>query len=270
MDTPPLDLNRERAFGGIQRLYGAQALERLQQAHVTVVGLGGVGSWAAEALVRSGVGQLQLIDLDHVAESNLNRQSQALTSTLGQAKVVALAERLRLINPHCQLQCVEDFLSADNMARLLDNTSAVLDAIDEVRTKTALAAYCRDQGLRLVMCGAAGGKTDASRVRVADLALTHNDALLSKVRARLRKEYGFPGAQVRAKKMGISAVYVDQPPALALACTPGSALSCAGYGSAMHVTACVGLVAVGELLSWLTPPPPHLLEAKMVRVSDTA
>ncbi len=242
-----------RAFGGINRLYGAHALARLQQAHVTVVGLGGVGSWAAEALVRSGVGRLRLIDLDHVAESNLNRQAQAHTSTLGQAKVVALAERLQLINPHCQLECVEDFLSADNLASLLDGTSAVLDAIDEVRTKAALAAYCRKRGLLLVMCGAAGGKTDASRVRVADLALTHNDALLSKVRARLRKEYGFPSGQTRARKMGIGAVYVDQPPTAAPPdCMLGTALSCAGYGSAMHVTATVGLVAVGQLLHWLT------------------
>ncbi len=242
-----------RAFGGINRLYGAHALALLQQAHVTVVGLGGVGSWAAEALVRSGVGRLRLVDLDQVAESNLNRQAQALTSTLGQAKVVALAERLRLINPHCKLECVENFLSADNMASLLDTTSAVLDAIDEVRTKAALAAYCRNQGLRLVMCGAAGGKTDASRVRVADLALTHNDALLSKVRTRLRKDYGFPSGEARAKKMGISAVYVDEPPAAPpMDCMPGAALSCAGYGSAMHVTATVGLVAVGKLLHSLT------------------
>ncbi len=242
-----------RAFGGINRLYGANALARLQQAHVTVVGLGGVGSWAAEALVRSGLGRLRLVDLDQVAESNLNRQAQALTSTLGQAKVVALAERLRLINPHCQLECVEDFLNANNMASLLDTTSAVLDAIDEVRTKAALAAYCRNQGLRLVMCGAAGGQTDASRVRLGDLSLTHNDPLLSKVRARLRKDYGFPSGQARAKKMGINAVYVDEPPAAPLMdCMPGTALSCAGYGSAMHVTATVGLVAVGQLLNWLT------------------
>ena len=247
------DLDCARAFGGINRLYGPQALARLQQAHVTVVGLGGVGSWAAEALVRSGLGRLRLVDLDHVAESNLNRQAQALTSTLGQAKVVALAERLRLINPQCQLEGVEDFLNTDNMTHLLDNTSAVVDAIDDVRTKAALAAYCRKRGLSLVMCGAAGGKTDASRVRVADLALTHNDPLLSKVRARLRKEYGFPGGQSRAKKMGISAVYVDEPPAAApMDCMPGTALSCAGYGSAMHVTATVGLVAVGQLLNWLT------------------
>jgi tRNA A37 threonylcarbamoyladenosine dehydratase len=252
VDTPSLPLNRERAFGGIQRLYGAQALKRLQQAHVTVVGLGGVGSWAAEALVRSGVGQLKLIDLDHVAESNLNRQAQALTSTLGQAKVVALAERLRLINPDCQLQCVEEFLSADLLPTLLSAETAVLDAIDEVRTKAALAAYCRDQGLPLVMCGAAGGKTDASRVRIVDLALTHHDRLLSRVRSRLRKDYGFPGAQVRAKKMGVCAVYVDQHPATAPACTTGSALSCAGYGSAMHVTASVGMAAAGQLLNWLT------------------
>lgn len=242
-----------RAFGGINRLYGANALARLQQAHVTVVGLGGVGSWAAEALVRSGLGRLRLIDLDQVAESNLNRQAQALTSTLGQAKVVALAERLRLINPHCQLEYIEDFLNANNMASLLDTTSAVLDAIDEVRTKAALAAYCRNQGLRLVMCGAAGGKTDASRVRLGDLSLTHNDPLLSKVRAQLRKDYGFPSGQARAKKMGINAVYVDEPPAAPpMDCMPGTALSCAGYGSAMHVTATVGLVAVGQLLNWLT------------------
>lgn len=242
-----------RAFGGINRLYGANALARLQQAHVTVVGLGGVGSWATEALVRSGLGRLRLIDLDHVAESNLNRQAQALTSSLGQAKVVALADRLRLINPHCQLECVEDFLNASNMASLLDTTSAVLDAIDEVRTKAALAAYCRNQGLHLVMCGAAGGKTDASRVRLGDLSLTRNDPLLSKVRARLRKDYGFPSGQARAKKMGINAVYVDEPPAAPpMDCMPGTALSCAGYGSAMHVTATVGLVAVGQLLNWLT------------------
>lgn len=247
----PLDVDPARRFGGIARLYGEAGLARLQAAHVCVIGIGGVGSWGAEALARSGVGRLTLIDLDHVAESNLNRQAHAMEATLGQAKVLAMAERIAGINPACRVTPVEEFVDPENVATLLAaDFDGVFDAIDHQRAKVALAAHCRRRGLRLVMAGAAGGQTDPTRIRVDDLARTVQDPLLSKVRARLRLEHGFP--RDPKKKFGVEAVFSTEPlayPEAACASDQGPAgLSCAGFGSSMAVTAGFGLAAASRLI----------------------
>lgn len=252
----------ERRFGGIGRLYGPAALARFGQAHVCVVGVGGVGSWAVEALARSGIGRLTLIDLDNIAESNVNRQIHALDGEYGKAKVSAMAERVRRINPGCGVQEVEDFLTEDNAAAWLSKDfDFVLDAIDNVRVKTAMVAHCRQQAVPLVVTGAAGGKLDPTRIVLGDLAATTQDPLLSKVRARLRRDHGF--TREPNKKFKVPAVYSTEPIAYptreAAACdvpatpaTPGAhGLNCAGYGSSMVVTATVGLVAVSVVLGRL-------------------
>jgi hypothetical protein len=167
-----IDADTQRRFGGIERLYGAGALARATAAHITVIGIGGVGSWAAEALARSGIGRLTLIDLDHVAESNINRQVQALGTTLGAAKVAAMRERILAINPDCTVECVEDFIDEGNVAGLLPACDAVVDAIDQVRAKAALIAHCRRAGLRIVTTGGAGGRRDPTRIEITDLSRT--------------------------------------------------------------------------------------------------
>jgi tRNA A37 threonylcarbamoyladenosine dehydratase len=208
--SPLLDeVDRARRFGGIARLYGAQAAARLEAAHACVIGVGGVGSWAAEALARSGVGALTLIDLDHVAESNFNRQIHALDPTLGQAKVQAMAERIRAIDPHAPVRTVEDFVTPENAAELLVGFDVVVDAIDNVRAKVAIVAACRARGIPLVMVGGAGGKRDPAALRVDDLARAVQDPLLAKVRARLRRELGFP--REPRKKFGIEVVFSVEP-----------------------------------------------------------
>lgn len=244
-----------RRFSGIERLYGAGSLARLAQAHVCVVGIGGVGSWAVEALARSGVGRLTLIDLDHVAESNLNRQVHALEATLGQAKVQAMAERIAGIQPACRVECVEEFASPENVAALIPICEVVLDCIDQVKAKAALISHCRRKGLPVVTTGGAGGRSDPTRVRIDDLSRTTQDALASKLRAKLRKEYGFP--REPKKKFGVPCVFSTEPikRPQTLACDLDEAglhgLSCAGYGSSMAVTAAFGLAAAAHGLGIL-------------------
>lgn len=249
----------ERRFGGLRRLYGDAAYARLRAARVAVVGLGGVGSWAAEALARCGVARLVLIDLDHVAESNVNRQVQALGRTLGQAKVQALAERIADIHPGCQVLAVEDFVAPDNWPALLPAPVDVLvDACDQVRAKLALAAWSLREGVPLVCVGAAGGKRQPQRVEVADLAEATHDPLLASLRQRLRKEAGAP----RQGSMGVRCVFsresVVAPAAVCEADEPGAAatavdgsLNCHGYGSSVMVTATFGMVAAAQVLQAL-------------------
>lgn len=245
------EVDRARRFGGIARLYGSRVLTALAGARACVVGVGGVGSWAAEALARSGVGRLRLIDLDHVAESNINRQIHALEPTLGQAKVLAMRERIAAIDPNTRVETVEDFLTADNAAALIDGCDVVIDAIDNVRAKTALVLACRDAGVALIVCGGAGGKADPTRIRVDDLTRTEQDPLLAKLRKRLRAEHGFPRDPRR--RFGISAVYSDEPLELPdTVCEAGPmGLACAGYGSSMVVTASFGLFAASQALEVL-------------------
>jgi len=247
------DVDRERRFGGIARLYGADALDRLDRAHVCVVGIGGVGSWAAEALARSGVGRLTLIDLDHVAESNINRQVHALDATLGQAKVLAMTERIAAINPRARVTVVEDFVTPDNAAELLRDFDVVIDAIDNVRAKVAIVLACRARRIPLIVAGGAGGKTDPARIRVGDLSRTEQDPLLAKLRKRLRSEHGFPRNPKRP--FGIEAVYSDEMLRLdGAACDlphGPQGLACAGYGSSMMMTASVGLFAAARAVERL-------------------
>jgi tRNA A37 threonylcarbamoyladenosine dehydratase len=247
----------ERRFGGLRRLYGPAGYERLRAARMAVVGLGGVGSWTAEALARSGVAQLVLIDLDHVGESNINRQVQALTPTLGQHKGQALRERIALIHPACDVQVVDDFVTPDNWPALLPTpVDALVDACDQVRAKAALAAWALRQGVPLVCVGAAGGKRQAQRVEVEDLADTTHDPLLASLRSRLRKEAG----AARTGRIGLRCVFSREavaPPDAACATdgvTAGGGdgtLNCHGYGSSVFVTATFGMVAAGEAIAQL-------------------
>lgn len=242
-----------RRFGGVRRLYGAAALERFQAAHVCVVGIGGVGSWAAEALARSAIGQITLIDLDMVAESNVNRQIHALGDAFGKAKTDAMAERILAINPACRVNCIEDFVSSANLDQMLDKGfNYVIDAIDQVRTKAAMIAWCKAHDLPVITAGGAGGQIDPTRIEIVDLARTIQDPLLSKVRALLRKEYGFTRDQ--KKKFGVPAVFSSEPlryPENGAICDEAptlAGLSCAGYGSSVCVTAPFGLFAASEAL----------------------
>ena len=261
MDTADLNLPEDsRRFGGIARLYGDAGRARLAAAHVCVVGIGGVGSWAVEALARTGVGRLTLIDLDHVAESNINRQIHAADATLGQAKVEAMRERVAGYNPACQVAVVDDFVTVDNAAQLLaGGFDYVVDAIDAVRVKVAMIAVARELGLPLVTCGAAGGQIDPTQIRVDDLARTIQDPLLAKVRGQLRKAHGF--TRDPKKKFGVEAVFSTEPlryPAPDIACEVTSApaqgpagLNCAGFGSVVTVTACVGMFAAARVINGL-------------------
>jgi tRNA threonylcarbamoyladenosine dehydratase len=242
-EIPLNAFDAERAFGAVDRLFGVGAYARLHAAHVVVIGVGGVGSWAAEALARAGVGALTLIDMDHIAPSNLNRQVFALTSTIGQSKVVALRERIALINPRCNVNAIDDFATEDNIAALLAAPcDYVLDCIDAARVKIALIVHCRTHHIPLIVCGAAGGKVDASRLAVTDLAHTTHDALLARVRAEVRRRY-----KVRAdEKLRVACVSSSEPRVGALPDgEAGAALACAGYGSLVSVTATMGMIAAG-------------------------
>ncbi|MFT4242818.1 MAG: tRNA threonylcarbamoyladenosine dehydratase [Acidovorax sp.] len=243
----------ERRFGGLARLYGVEGAARIRAAHVAVVGIGGVGSWAAEALARSGVGQLTLIDLDHVAESNINRQIHALTDTVGQAKVLAMRDRVAQIHPACAVHCVDDFATPENWPALLPHAvDAVIDACDQVKAKTAIAAWARSAGMLHITVGAAGGKRHAHQVEVDDLAHTTHDPLLAQLRYNLRKHHRAPRD---GKKIGVTCVFsresVAGPDASCNVDGDGS-LNCHGYGSVVAVTATFGQCAAGWVLDRLT------------------
>jgi tRNA A37 threonylcarbamoyladenosine dehydratase len=242
MPLSHLDDDHVRRFGGIDRLYGDGARLKLHQSHIAIVGVGGVGSWTVEALARSGVGQLTLIDLDHIAVSNINRQIQALDSTLGQAKVQALARRIRDINPACKVTTVEDFLSEENLAALIapGRFDAVVDACDEAKVKIALILHARQHKIPLIVCGAAGGKSNPLNLRQDDLGRVTHDALLSRIRNQLKKKHQL---QPRKNgKFGIACVYLEEASRRSTSCTTGD-LNCAGYGSAVTVTAAMGFAA---------------------------
>lgn len=246
------EIERGRRFGGIARLYGDDALDALQGVRVCVVGIGGVGSWAAETLARSGIGRLRLIDLDHVSESNINRQVHALEPTLGQAKVQAMRHRIGDINPALEIDVVEDFLTVENAKKVLADCDVVIDAVDDVRAKVAIVLFCRDAGVDLVVCGGAGGKIDPTRIHIEDLARTKQDPLLASLRRRLRAECGY--SRDPKRKFGITTVYSDEPlrrPDAACDVGPLQGLACAGYGSSMAVTASFGLFAAARALDAL-------------------
>ena len=263
------EVDFERRFGGIARLYGERALERFRAAHVCVIGVGGVGSWIVEALARSAVGHLTLIDLDNVAESNINRQIQALSSTIGQPKIEALRDRIIQINPFCKVTLVEDFIDPDNLVRMIEGHGFdyVVDAIDSVKAKAALIAYCRENKLPLITIGGAGGQVDPTMIEVRDLGRTEQEPLLKKVRKLLRAQYGFSRGE--KQKYGIDAVFSMEPlryPEAQDACEVESSvtgLNCAGFGSSMVVTASFGMIAAGHLLR-------KMAEAAPVAVPDAA
>ena len=244
--APTSDFSINRRFGGIARLYGEAALARFATAHVCVVGVGGVGSWAVEALARSGIGRLTLIDLDNVAESNVNRQLPAITSEFGKAKVTSLHERILQINPACQVTEIEDFVTEENLAELFSQPfDFVIDAIDQVRVKAAMAAYFVANKQPFILSGGAGGQKNPALIQTADLSRVTHDPLLANLRYTLRKRYGF--SRDTKQKMNVPCVFSTEnitPPQLAEACETDAApqgLSCAGYGASMLVTASFGL-----------------------------
>ena len=273
-----IDFNRR--FGGVARLYGDAGLVKLQASHIVVVGIGGVGSWAVEALVRNAVGTISLIDLDNIAESNVNRQIHALDGEFGKAKVTAMRERILRINPACNVHELEDFITQENVNDALGaNVHAgcrlvIIDATDDVKAKIAMADFCKASNIALVMAGAAGGRLDPTRIQTADLSVVTGDKLLAKVRHQLRRDYDFPKASNAKKsaKFGITCVYSDEPTLMpnaadtevcaleksdnivndALQANTSKAatetknpraitgLNCAGYGSSVCVTAPMG------------------------------
>ena len=260
----PIDI--ERRFGGIRRLYGTAALQRFQAARICVVGIGGVGSWAAEALARSAIGGITLIDLDMIAESNVNRQVHAQSGAFGKAKVDAMAERMRAINSAGQFEVIEDFVTPENVGDMLGRGfDYVIDAIDQVRTKAAMISWCQRHSQPIITTGGAGGQMDPAKIEIADLSRTIQDPLLAKVRSILRKEYGF--SRDPKKKFSIPAVYSSEPLRYPEAqnSTDGcevspllSGLNCAGYGSSVCVTASFGFAAASAVLHYLarTAPAP--------------
>jgi tRNA A37 threonylcarbamoyladenosine dehydratase len=242
----------QRRFGGLERLYGMDGAAAIRNARVAVIGIGGVGSWAAEALARSGVGELTLIDLDHVAESNINRQIHALANTIGQAKVLAMRERIAQIHPACKVHAVEDFVEPENWPQVLPApVDAVIDACDQVKAKAAIAAWALQSKMLFISCGAAGGKRLAHKVDVDDLANTTHDPLLAQLRYQLRK---FHGAPREGKKIGVNCVFSREavaPPDPSCNIESDGSLNCHGYGSVVSVTATFGQCAAGWVLDQL-------------------
>lgn len=250
----------ERRFQGTRTLYGTAAVTTFADAHVYVIGVGGVGSWAAEALARTAVGTITLIDLDVLVASNVNRQLPALDSTFGESKIAAMATRIREINPKVTLNLIDDFLTVENVATLLpsrDEAKAavaqgrpmvILDCVDDMNAKLAIALHCRFNKLKLVCAGGAGGKIDPSKIRVSDLRDSYQDPLLAKLRNKLRHEKGINSTL--KEKFGIKCVYSTEPPRVDKSCQTGG-LQCGGYGSAVVVTSVVAMIMVSEALQLL-------------------
>ena len=252
--VPSDDVDLARRFGGLERLYGQQGAAAIRSAHVVVVGVGGVGSWAAEALARSGVNRLTLIDLDHVSESNINRQVLATDATIGQAKVLAMRDRVALIHPLCEVHCIDEFVTPENWLQLLpEGVDAVIDACDQVKTKVALAAWAQGaKKVHFISVGAAGGKRFAHLVDIEDLSKTTHDPLLAQLRYQLRKVHG---AAREGRAIGVSCVFsreaVKQPDASCEINNADGSLNCHGYGSVVSVTATFGNCAAGWVLDKL-------------------
>jgi len=236
----------ERRFAGVAKIYGDEAFNYYEHSHVMVIGIGGVGSWAVEALARSGIGELTLVDLDVVAASNINRQLPAMTATLGQEKIAVMAERCYSINPRIKVNLVDDYLSSDNVKEILAMApDLVLDCIDDVKAKLALMLHCRFNKIPLIVSGGAGGKLDPLKIRVADLSKTEQDPMLAKLRTQLRSK----GICKKPKeKFGITCIYsIDNPFSSSEVCA-SAGLRCGGYGSAVVVTSSFAMVAVAEVL----------------------
>lgn len=250
-------LNR---FGGIARLYGQSALTQFSQSHIVVVGIGGVGTWVAEALARSGIGKISLIDLDDICVTNTNRQIHALTNTIGQSKVTVMAERILTINPDCHVKQIEDFISVENLCDYFPSSTKidyVVDCIDVIKPKTALIAWCKRHKIKLITVGGAGGQTDPTQIQITDLAKTYQDPLLAKVRNLLRRDYNF--SKNLKRRFGIDAVFSTEqltyPDSNGQVCrhkpelTGSMRMDCAsGFGAVTVVTGTFGFVAVSRVL----------------------
>ena len=253
-------------FGGIARLYGEKALGKFVEARVVVVGVGGVGSWVVESLARSGIGKIRMVDLDEICITNVNRQLHAMDGQIGRQKTAAMADRVRAINPECELEVIEGFFTERSVEEVLGGEiDGVVDAIDSMKHKALLLAECKQRQIPVVTCGGAGGKRDATRIGVKDLAFSGKDALLHQLRKNLRKHHGFPSVPMGSKPqpMDIVAVFSEEPPVYPGA---GGDVSCdrpddvdmrlncsTGYGTATHVTATFGMIAAGAILDLLSP-----------------
>lgn len=252
--------NPDRRFQGTINLYGHHAVQNFEQAHVFVIGAGGVGSWVAEGLARTKIGEITLIDLDVLVESNTNRQLPALDSNFGKSKITAMGERLTQINPNLKLHLIDDFLTAENVSELLPQKNplktkihtktVILDCTDDMNAKIAIALHCRFNKLKLICAGGAGGKTDPLQIKVADLKDTYQDPLLARLRQRLRQDYQIN--RHLKQKFGIKCVYSSQPPIINPQSCPTGGLHCGGYGSAVAVTAVFGMIMVSETLNLLS------------------
>lgn len=246
------DEARARRFGGVERLLGDKAFARLRRAHFIVVGVGGVGSWTAEALARSGAGRITLVDMDHVAESNINRQVHALDSTLGAAKGEVMARRIADIAPDCTVRVIDDFVTVENADRMLPLGAVVVDAIDQPRVKAVMIALCKARRQPLIVCGGAGAVVDAFGLQRGDLGRTRGDPLLASVRARLRRDHGF--SRDMGHPFGVEAVYFEGQRTGRQPCTidVGAPLSCAGYGSIVTATGLLGFAAAAIAIEMTT------------------
>ncbi len=250
--NPTTEPNDEysRRFAGVAKIYGDAAFTAYAYSHVMVIGIGGVGSWAVEALARSGVGQLTLVDMDVLAASNINRQLPALSSTLGMEKAEVMAARCREINPRIVVNVVDDFLTPDNVPELLlSPPDVVLDCIDDVKAKLALMLYSRFHKIPLIVSGGAGGKIDPSKIRVADLSRTEQDPMLAKLRSQLR---GKGICKQPKEKFGITCIYSEEQPKMNHDVCATAGLRCGGYGSAVAVTSSFAMFAVAEVLKKLS------------------
>ncbi|MGV5004607.1 tRNA threonylcarbamoyladenosine dehydratase [Acinetobacter variabilis] len=239
----------DRRFSGVAKIYGDDSFHHYENSHVMVIGIGGVGSWAVEALARTGIGELTLVDMDVIAASNINRQLPAMTATLGCEKIEIMAERCRSINPRIKINLIDDYLTPENVKEILSgNPDIILDCIDDVKAKFALMLHCRFNKIPLIVSGGAGGKLDPLKIRVADLSRTEQDPMLAKLRAQLRAK----GICKKPKeKFGITCVYsIDNPFSSADVCA-SAGLRCGGYGSAVVVTSSFAMVAVSEVLKKL-------------------
>jgi len=246
-------------FAAVQRVYGTRQAEGIRQLHVCVVGLGGVGSWVVEALARTGIGRLSIIDYDDISLGNINRQLHTLTETVGQKKYQVMADRVAAISPECTVQGIDDFLTTDNVREYLHGRHGyhcVVDAIDSITFKAAVIYHCKRNKIPIVTTGGAGGANDPAAIKVADLSRTYNDALAAKVRSRLREEYGF--SKNPKRRFGVECVFSSQqkfypkPDGSVSHEKPGIhgvSLDCRfGYGSVSFVTGTFGFFAAARAI----------------------
>lgn len=257
----PASESYNQRFGGTRRLYGSNEVEILRAAHVCVVGIGGVGSWAVEALARTGIGELTLIDMDDVCVTNINRQIHAMSGTVGQSKIEVMQQRVNLINPECKVNLVDDFITPENVADYISKEfDYVLDAIDSIKPKAALLAYCRSNKIKVITTGGAGGQTDPTQIKIADLTKTIQDPLAKKLKDTLRRQHNF--SKNPARKFGIDCVFSTEqlkyPQADGSVCGVKATaegpkrMDCAsGFGAATVVTASFGFVAVARIVEKL-------------------